>query len=87
MTRKEAIDRLNAARIACGQLSDLDDLVAHPQNRIIRVQTESGEIELLAPGAVVRGEQRDYGLVPALDQHGGLIRQEFGEEKRTANLR
>ncbi len=87
MTRQEAIDRLNAARIACGQLSDLDDLVAHPQNRTIRVLTEAGEVELLAPGAVIRGETRSYGRVPTLDQHGACLKEEFAVERRTANVR
>jgi crotonobetainyl-CoA:carnitine CoA-transferase CaiB-like acyl-CoA transferase len=85
MTREEAIEKLNAARIAYGRLSDLDDMVNHPQNRTIRVMTEAGEIEMLAPGAVVRGATRDYGKVPAFDQHGARLREEFGAP-RAANL-
>ena len=76
--REDMIVRLNAAKIAFGRLSDLDDLMAHPQNRLITVQTGAGEIEMLAPGAVVRGERPRYGPVPALGAHDEALRAEFG---------
>jgi crotonobetainyl-CoA:carnitine CoA-transferase CaiB-like acyl-CoA transferase len=77
--REANIQRLAAAKIAYGRLSDLDDLEAHPQNRLIRVATENGPIELLAPGAVVSGQSESYGAVPELGADDGSIRQEFSE--------
>ena len=58
-------------------LSDLDDLQAHPQNRFCQVATENGAVEMLAPGAVVAGEQPDLGRVPGLGEHTGAVRREF----------
>ena len=76
--RESVIDRLTAAGIAFGRLTDLEDLTAHPQNRFITVQSDGGEIELMAPGFVTRGETASYGPVPALGQHSDAIRAEFG---------
>jgi crotonobetainyl-CoA:carnitine CoA-transferase CaiB-like acyl-CoA transferase len=76
--REDNIERLGAAGIAYGRLSDLDDLMAHPQNRFIRVATEGGEVELLSPAAVVAGRVESYGPVPSKDEHGGPLRDEFG---------
>ena len=81
-TRNEMIERLKAARIAFGRLSDLDDLLAHPQNRLITVATSAGEIEMLAPGAVIRGEEPSYRPVPALGAHDAPLRAEFGPTAR-----
>ena len=78
--REDMIASLNAAGIAFGRLSDLDDLIAHPQNRLITVQAGNGEIELLAPGAVVRGQPSVGRAVPELGAHDAALRQEFGPE-------
>ena len=67
--REANIARLDAARIAYGRLSDLEDLSHHPQNRLIRVETENGPVEILSPGAVVAGESPALGPVPGLGQH------------------
>lgn len=75
--REEIIARLKSARIAFGRLSDLHDLLAHPQNRYITVSTGAGEIEMLAPAAVVRGERQSYGPVPALGADDERLRAEF----------
>lgn len=77
--REAIIDRLNAARIAFGRLSDLDDLIAHPQNRLMTVQTGAGEIEMLAPGAVAAGQLPEFGPVPRLGEHDAALRAEFAE--------
>ncbi|MEX0759045.1 MAG: CaiB/BaiF CoA-transferase family protein [Tistlia sp.] len=75
--REANIARLAAARIAYGRLSDLEDLSKHPQNRLIRVETENGPVELLSPGAVIAGETPTLGPVPALGEHDQAIRAEF----------
>ena len=76
--REDIIQRLTTAGIAFGRLTDLQDLTAHPQNRFITVQSDGGEIELMAPGFVTRGDTPSYGPVPALGQHSEAIRAEFG---------
>ena len=76
--RETIIERLDAAGIAYGRLSDLDDLVGHPQARFIGVETDGGSVELLAPGAIVAGETPRYGPVPERDAHGPALRAEFG---------
>ena len=76
--REESIELLEAAGIAYGRLSDLDDLVRHPQNRLIRVMSGDGPIELLAPAAVVAGRVEAYGAVPNLGEHSDAILREFG---------
>jgi crotonobetainyl-CoA:carnitine CoA-transferase CaiB-like acyl-CoA transferase len=73
---------LHNARIAFGRLSDLEDLLAHPQNRLISVTTSAGEIEMLAPGAVVNGETPIFGPVPALGAQDERLRTEYGTPAR-----
>lgn len=68
---------LQKARIAYGRLSDLDDVVAHPQNRFVEIETPSGAARLLAPGATTRGETIELGASPALGEHTNTIRAEF----------
>ena len=77
-TRDAMIARLNAASVAFGRLSDMDDLMAHPQARVITVQSGGAEIEMLAPGAIVRGAAPRYGEVPALGAQDAALRTEFG---------
>lgn len=76
-SRETMIAMLTGANIAFGRLSDLDDLLVHPQNRTITVQTHGGTIEMLAPGAMVRGQEITYGAVPALGEHDDRLRSEF----------
>ncbi|MEM8750570.1 MAG: CaiB/BaiF CoA-transferase family protein [Pseudomonadota bacterium] len=72
---------MDKARIAYGRLSDLDDLVEHPQNNWITVETGTGPIDILAPAALVsgqaRGQKSDRPRVPDLDDHGAALRAEF----------
>jgi crotonobetainyl-CoA:carnitine CoA-transferase CaiB-like acyl-CoA transferase len=80
ITREEAIAFLSAAGIACGRLSDIDDLLAHPQRRLISVETPAGEVEMLAPGAKLSGAPESYGAVPTAGEHTEALRKEFGTE-------
>ncbi len=82
MTREAAIDRLQAGGIAYGRLSSLDDLVHHPQNNLVTVRTDGGEIEVLAPGARFPGEAPvRFGPVPAIGQHTEALRREFARPR------
>ena len=60
MTRDDAVARLQRHGIAFGRLSDLDDLITHPQHRLITVRVNDQDIEMLSPGARV-------------DDHGQII--------------
>jgi len=75
--REELIVKLTAAAIAFGRLRNLGDLLVHPQNRMITVQTPVGDIEMLSPGAQVKGDVDQFGSVPSLGQHGDNLRAEF----------
>jgi len=76
--REEIIEKLQAAKVAWGRLSSLDDLVDHPQNRFIEVRTSAGEVKVLAPPPIAVGETESYGAVPALGEHDEAVRAEFG---------
>lgn len=78
LAREEMIEKLREAKIAYGRLSDLDDLVDHPQNNWVLVHAGGEEIQLMAAAALVNGEAAPGGEVPALDQHGAELRKEFG---------
>jgi crotonobetainyl-CoA:carnitine CoA-transferase CaiB-like acyl-CoA transferase len=81
-SRTAMIERLEKARIAFGRLSDLEDLLTHPQSRLISVTTSAGEVEMLAPGAVVKGGMLTYRPVPALGAHDAPLRAEFAAPAR-----
>uniref|UniRef100_UPI003BAA7BAE CaiB/BaiF CoA transferase family protein n=1 Tax=Stappia sp. TaxID=1870903 RepID=UPI003BAA7BAE len=75
--RDEIAERLEAARIAYGRVSTMDDLVAHPQNRYVEADTPTGPVRLLAPGALVDGHSPAFGPVPALGADTDRVRDEF----------
>ena len=77
ITREEAVTLLNEAGVACGRLSSMDDLVVHPQLRLTTVQSASGPIEMLAPGAKVKGVAISLGPVPEIGEHTKSVANEF----------
>lgn len=80
-SREENIELLESARIAIGRLSEMQDVVEHPQNRFIEVPTPNGPLDLLAPGAIVRDAPHPtYGPVPERDAHGAAIRAEVAQK-------
>ncbi len=80
LTREALTARLLAAAIAYGAVNTPADLSAHPQLRRVSVATPSGRVELVAPPVQVRDAEIALGAVPALDQHGAALREEFGQE-------
>lgn len=82
MDRETAVERLNAAGIACGRLSTLDDLVEHPQARHVTTDTPTGPVEMMGRGIVVAGDTANAGAVPALGQHSAALRAEFHSSGR-----
>ena len=77
LTRDQAMAILDEADIAFGRLSDMTDLIAHPQRRLVKVVTAAGDVELLAPGALAENSADSLGAVPSLGEHSDRIRSEF----------
>jgi len=75
VTRAEAEARLSAARIAFGALNDVAALSRHPQLDRWQAAHEAGSVALPMPAA--RADWLAEAAVPALDQHGAAIRDEF----------
>ncbi len=82
--RDAMIERLERARVAYGRVSTMADLQDHPQNRLVTVDTPSGPVTYLAPGALHDGVLPDYRPVPALGQHTEALRAEFAGGSRAA---
>ena len=74
--RDAMVERLEGARIAYGRVTSMEDLAHHPQNRTVTVDTPSGPVALLAPGAIFDKASPTFGPVPALGQHSEAIRAE-----------
>ena len=77
LSRDQLVARLRAARVAYGAVNSIADLVAHPQLRRIELETPGGRLELIAPPARGALAARDFGAVPALNEHGAALRKEF----------
>lgn len=75
--RDTMVERLERARVAYGRVSTMADLEAHPQNRRVTVETPSGPVTYLAPGALHDGALPAFGPVPGLGQHSEALRAEF----------
>lgn len=82
--RDAMVERLERARVAYGRVSTMADLKDHPQNRHVTVDTPSGPVTYLAPGALHDGALPDYRPVPALGQHTDALRAEFRAGTRAA---
>lgn len=83
LKREDAITLLNKAGIACGRLSNMEDLMTHPQLRMIEIDGQYGPIEMLAPGAHVSGAPSHKSKVPKIGEHSDAIRAEFGNAAET----
>ncbi|MDH3472815.1 MAG: CoA transferase [Rhodospirillales bacterium] len=77
LARAELIDRLREAGIAYGSLNSPADLARHPQLRRSRIETPQGEVDLVAPPLLWSDGPPVLGPVPALDQQGPKLREEF----------
>ncbi|MDX7953912.1 CaiB/BaiF CoA-transferase family protein [Lichenihabitans sp. Uapishka_5] len=80
--RAAMVARLEAARIAYGRVSSMEDLASHPQNRTVTVDTPSGPVTCLAPGAIFDKATPTFGPVPALGAHSAAIRAEVAAQSR-----
>ncbi len=82
MPRQDVVERLGRSRIAYGRVSTMDDVARHPQNRYVEVETPSGPVRCLAPGAIADGVAPSFGPVPALGEHSARLREEFAPQGR-----
>jgi crotonobetainyl-CoA:carnitine CoA-transferase CaiB-like acyl-CoA transferase len=83
--REAAIVRLTAAGIACGRLSTLEDLQAHPQARHIVVDSPTGPIEMMDRGVRFDEGVASFGAVPSLGEHSQVLRREFATVQTRAS--
>lgn len=69
MTRDVLLQRLDKADIAFAEVNTMDDLAKHPHLRRIEVDSPGGKLAYPAPAAIVIGDDRRYGAVPAVGDH------------------
>ncbi len=75
LTREELLKRLSEADIAFGEVNTMSDLAVHPHLRRIEVATPKGPVSYPAPAAIVIGEPRRYGAVPAIGEHASTSKK------------
>lgn len=74
---EDASRLIDQASVANSKVSSIADLAVHPQNRFIEVDTPTGPVRMLAPGAMQTTTPPKYGPVPALGEHTKEVRREF----------
>jgi itaconate CoA-transferase len=72
LNRDELLKRLDDADIAFAEVNSMADLTVHPHLRRIEVDTPRGIVTYSAPAVIFVGEPRQYGPVPAIDEHAEL---------------
>ena len=76
------LERLRSARIPCGDVNDVGEVMAHPQlehNRLVtRVSSPVGSIPTIGNPFLVGGERPGVGDVPAHGQHTAEVLAELG---------
>ncbi|MEV6795879.1 CaiB/BaiF CoA-transferase family protein [Streptomyces sp. NPDC051320] len=93
LSTQEAVERLDAAGIACARLNTVSELAAHPQlaarDRWRDVETAAGPLRaLLPPITMPGGEDPRMGSVPELGEHTDALLRALGmTEGATAVLR
>jgi itaconate CoA-transferase len=79
---REWLDLLEAARIPCGAVNEVPDVVEHPQlahNRlVVEVGSPAGPIPVIGSPFLVDGERPSSGAVPALGEHTDEVLRELG---------
>jgi crotonobetainyl-CoA:carnitine CoA-transferase CaiB-like acyl-CoA transferase len=78
MTVKGAIKRLEAARIAFGRVSTLDDFMRHSALATTTCQAGNDSITLVGAPTVTNGQRGGGGQVPSLGEHNVALRAEYG---------
>lgn len=78
-----AMDLLERSGIAYGRLNGIPELAEHPHLRRMSVETEAGEVHIIAPGAIYgdRGADR-LPRIPKIGEQSAEIRKEFTKPDR-----
>ncbi|MEM7267978.1 MAG: CaiB/BaiF CoA-transferase family protein [Pseudomonadota bacterium] len=76
LTVSELQGRLDEARIAYGQVNDVEGLSGHPHLRRFDVDHGAGTARL--PATAAQSDWTGAGRAPGIDEHGDSIRREFG---------
>ena len=79
LPREELITKLTTARIAYGEVNEVEGLSTHPAFNRVEVDTPGGVASIPAPPATFGDEPRALGAVPAIGEHSAAIRSEFSE--------
>jgi itaconate CoA-transferase len=83
LSLEELVERLRAADVAFGRMNSVAELAAHPQLRLVDVETPGGTARLPASPVRLAGERAPRaGRVPGLGQHSERLRREFAGEGR-----
>ncbi len=72
-----AVEQLSRAGIAYGRLNDIAGLSEHPQLRRVRIDTPSGEAQVVAVAAMRSNQTEASPRVPSIGEHSDAIRNEF----------
>ncbi len=81
-TAAEWLERLEAARIPCGAVNDVRDVVEHPQlahnGLVAEVDSPVGPLPVVGSPFLVDGERPPSGAVPGLGEHTAEVLAELG---------
>jgi formyl-CoA transferase len=75
--RDELVGKLVAADIAFAEVKGMADLAVHPHLHRALTRTPNGPVAYPAPAAIIDGERRKLGAVPALGEHTAAVLAEF----------
>jgi itaconate CoA-transferase len=82
LSAREWLELLETARIPCGAVNEVADVVEHPQlahNRlVVEVDSPAGAIPVVGSPFLVNGERPPSGAVPALGEHTDEVLRELG---------
>lgn len=78
----EWLERLETARIPCGAVNEVRDVLEHPQlahnGLVVEVDSPAGRIPAIGSPFLVDGERPATGAVPGLGEHTAEILRELG---------
>lgn len=77
---EEAIERLENAKIAYGQVRSVEEFAAHPALRTWPMPVGEHEVAMIAPAVRAPWDQEAFARAPAVGEHGERLRAEFGEQ-------
>jgi itaconate CoA-transferase len=83
LSSEDARRRLDAGDVAYGLINELDEVLKHPNLRMIEIETPNGPVVMPAPAARHASGFATIGRVPDVDEHGPSIRAEFSRRNVT----